>query len=433
MFALLPVSLLTGNLRAVAASSSTASDPAYTILGNVTYQITVTLDIANADPLNPLNVSVYAPRIKNWSADVPAGTPSIQASTLENATPYGCDIAIFNQNDSYDNRIDYYSKLLARNFGTTVAAHTFELSTNYTTTINQLQWNNLGTHTMDEYDTNSAFYKLYTEDQPTFITVSDPAIQAKAKEIAGADTDPAKKALDIYNWVKNNLQYVLQPQISSSDTGEKGASWALTNLEGDCSEFSDLTVAMLRAQGVPARKITGIALTDANGRPFSSYQKGATWDYIQSTAVGNGNFTGHAWVEYYVPGAGWVSLDPTWGNAGQDYYNKMDYLHLGTCRGEYFGSEVQPPISPEIGEFPALPMVEFQYTGTLDYTYSLDVQVAVLESHISADTSSLSFIVIVIVLICVIALACWLTISIRRGKQKKRAAQQDRANFPEWK
>ena len=64
----------------------------------------------------------------------------------------------------------------------------------------------------------------------------------------------------------------------------------LTRLEGDCTEHSLLTIALLRADGIPAREISGVIHVD------------------ELRAMG-----WHAWVEVWV--GRWIPIDPTWSQA----------------------------------------------------------------------------------------------------------------------
>jgi protein-glutamine gamma-glutamyltransferase len=65
---------------------------------------------------------------------------------------------------------------------------------------------------------------------------------------------------------------------------------------GHCEYFASAMVLLLRAQGIPARLVTGFLGGEYN--PFEGY-----------TIVRNSN--AHAWVEAYLPGEGWQIFDPT--------------------------------------------------------------------------------------------------------------------------
>lgn len=100
--------------------------------------------------------------------------------------------------------------------------------------------------------------------------------------------DSLKKENDLetivqtYIFVKNHLTY-----YSDGNPDTVGALSALQKGFGDCSEYSDLFIALLRANKIPARTARGI---------FINYWGPNPW---------------HAWAEVYVPKNGWVIFDPS--------------------------------------------------------------------------------------------------------------------------
>lgn len=81
---------------------------------------------------------------------------------------------------------------------------------------------------------------------------------------------------------------------------EMGIQPPLTTLHlrsGSCRDFALLMIEALRALGFAARFVTGYL-------------------YVPSTAGHHGGGSTHAWVQVYVPGAGWMEFDPTNGIAG---------------------------------------------------------------------------------------------------------------------
>lgn len=117
----------------------------------------------------------------------------------------------------------------------------------------------------------------HLKSTPQFAS-EDQSVVTQARQIAGDDRDAWSVARKLADWTYKNLEWKLVSTASVGDT--------LATREADCSEFSQLFVAMARSLGLPARMVSGLA--------YSS-----------------DSFGGHAWVEVWV--GKWVELDPTWG------------------------------------------------------------------------------------------------------------------------
>ena len=64
---------------------------------------------------------------------------------------------------------------------------------------------------------------------------------------------------------------------------------------GVCQDFAHIQIACLRSLGLPARYVSGYLLT----RPAEGKERLVGAD------------ASHAWLSVWVPGHGWVDLDPT--------------------------------------------------------------------------------------------------------------------------
>ncbi len=78
--------------------------------------------------------------------------------------------------------------------------------------------------------------------------------------------------------------------------------------EGYCEHFSSAYVVLMRAAGIPARVVTGYAGGYRN--PIGGY-----WLVLRSDA--------HAWAEIWLPGRGWVRVDPTAAVAPERVYDTL--------------------------------------------------------------------------------------------------------------
>ncbi len=115
--------------------------------------------------------------------------------------------------------------------------------------------------------------------KPTQETPSDnEQIIKQAREIVGDDRDAWSVAHKLAEWTYKNLEWKFVVSGNATQT--------LATREADCSEFSQLFVAMARSVGLPARIVSGLAHSGTS-------------------------FGGHAWVEVWA--GRWIELDPTWG------------------------------------------------------------------------------------------------------------------------
>ncbi|MEO6329424.1 MAG: transglutaminase family protein [Ginsengibacter sp.] len=113
---------------------------------------------------------------------------------------------------------------------------------------------------------------------------------AEVKEILSAlvsyDKTPMQNAIILSDFVYNNFNY--QKGITSVETKTEDV-WQLK--AGVCQDFAHILLVFLRMFLIPSRYVSGyICPKDKEMRG-----EGAT----------------HAWVEAYIPGYGWLGLDPT--------------------------------------------------------------------------------------------------------------------------
>ncbi|HWR83817.1 MAG TPA: transglutaminase-like domain-containing protein, partial [Candidatus Deferrimicrobium sp.] len=76
--------------------------------------------------------------------------------------------------------------------------------------------------------------------------------------------------------------------------GWNTAPTVLERGNGSCSEYSFVFIAMCRAAGLPARYVGAVSIRGDD----------ASWDDVF-----------HRWCEIYLPGYGWVPVDPSGGDS----------------------------------------------------------------------------------------------------------------------
>ncbi|MDI6643359.1 MAG: transglutaminase-like domain-containing protein [Candidatus Hodarchaeaceae archaeon] len=162
--------------------------------------------------------------------------------------------------------------------------------------------NNVGTsYPPETLDHISSVAGLFESD--------DESISALAHQLTDNTENPYYKARQIFDFVMHNLRY-------SEQTTEHGALWALQTGVGDCTEFSNLFIALARAVGIPAKAVAG-------------------YGYNPAKNTTEARLLGHTYSIFYLPNYGWVPADAVWPlHIGS--FGEMDYAHIAgaTTGGE---------------------------------------------------------------------------------------------------
>lgn len=115
-------------------------------------------------------------------------------------------------------------------------------------------------------------------------------ITGEVKKLADEITKNKKtvqgKARAIYDWACRNMYR--DPETIGCGLGDVKA--LLKKPGGKCTDISSVYIALARAAGVPAREIFGLRLGKKPGEDITTYQ--------------------HCWAEFFLPGYGWVPVDP---------------------------------------------------------------------------------------------------------------------------
>jgi transglutaminase-like putative cysteine protease len=118
------------------------------------------------------------------------------------------------------------------------------------------------------------------------IESNNPQITALARELSQGNSSVCQQVRAYYDYIGNELVYTYNGL-------NWGAQAALGPMGADCTEYSDLLVALSRAQGIPARYFEGLLYLDKSTDTLAKIE--------------------HAWPDVYMPAIGWVALDPTLG------------------------------------------------------------------------------------------------------------------------
>jgi len=122
----------------------------------------------------------------------------------------------------------------------------------------------------------------------------NPRARALAEAWRRESPDPAavlRRTVDFF--VASGLGYTLEPPLLGPDSVDE---FLFGTREGFCEHFASAFVFLMRAAGVPARVVTG-------------YQGGEV-NYVDRIITVRQS-DAHAWAEVYLPGRGWLRVDPT--------------------------------------------------------------------------------------------------------------------------
>lgn len=147
------------------------------------------------------------------------------------------------------------------------------------------------------------YYTMPTSD----IQSDNPAIIQLANSITAGLTDDYEKTLAIHDWVCDEIYYDYDVHEERTYIDDYSALGTLNARRSVCEGYSNLMAALLRAEGIPARKVSGFA--------FGSYSQGYSPEMNDDGTIK----TNHAWNEVYADGR-WIIIDATW-----DSGNKYEY------------------------------------------------------------------------------------------------------------
>jgi transglutaminase-like putative cysteine protease len=123
--------------------------------------------------------------------------------------------------------------------------------------------------------------------KPTSRAPTDGPVKKLADEITKGKTTVQDKARAIYDWICSNMYR--DPLVQGCGAGDV---CALIDRKrgGKCVDIHAVFVALARAAGVPSREVFGIRLGQNDAENITTAQ--------------------HCWVEFFLPGYGWVPADP---------------------------------------------------------------------------------------------------------------------------
>ncbi len=153
-------------------------------------------------------------------------------------------------------------------------------------------------------------------------------LAAWARQFVRNDGPTGTQALlvEMTKFIRDSMQY-----IARFDEGVQTPYETLRLQSGTCRDFASLMIEAVRCLGMAARFVSGYLYTpwlDA-GEPANT-GAGAT----------------HAWLQVYLPGAGWIPFDPT-----NNLIGGTDLIRVGVARHATLASPVSGSWSGFPGEY----------------------------------------------------------------------------------
>jgi transglutaminase-like putative cysteine protease len=230
-------------------------------------------------------------------------------------------------------------------FGNAVATATFGVPAD-TLVIDSLARVELSAAAYPVFDIAASaitFPFLYSDDE--WIDLGALAVQQHADEgrlrswaqgfVASNPTDTLSLLQDLNAGVANSVAY-----LAREDEGTQSPNQTLALGQGSCRDLATLFVEAVRSLGLAARLVSGY-LYDPTQTLVGSADAGST----------------HAWGEVYLPGAGWITFDPTNRRMGgghlipvavaRDLRQAMPVVGSFTgLPGDFHGMEVEVRVTP---------------------------------------------------------------------------------------
>jgi hypothetical protein len=266
-------------LGSLTGTFSVSPIPAYS--NPQTYRVIITSTIQNASATTPDFVKVWMPTMVGWDSQRDVATEKI--------TP--------TETSAWKDPQSGTGILFWEFRGQPTPGNSLTIIYQFTYTCYEVNYE-IDPAKVTAYNKDDPDYVIYTRSEK-YLEVDDPAIMETAKSLAGDKTNPYEIARLMYEYVINHMTWKPTEHM-------EGAKFALQNGYGKSPTYSALFVALCRAAGIPARPVDGRWATSARDDSL-------------------------VWAEFYLPGYGWVPVDPTIESirgSGGDYFGHLDNKRL---------------------------------------------------------------------------------------------------------
>lgn len=155
-----------------------------------------------------------------------------------------------------------------------------------------------------------------------FMRAAQTELPAALRPMSGSET--VGTLVGMNQWIHNNIAYERREEGEPLVPAE-----TLRLRRGACRDTAVLLAAALRAQGLAARLASGYL-----------------WESVTDPAERKAEGALHAWTEVFLPGAGWVGMDPSNGVLADHHYVSVAVGitpdDIAPVKGLYFGDTAVP-------------------------------------------------------------------------------------------
>ncbi|MEB3337821.1 MAG: transglutaminase family protein [Leptolyngbyaceae bacterium] len=144
-------------------------------------------------------------------------------------------------------------------------------------------------------------------------------IREAAKVAIGRETNLLRKVLSIRDYVYDHLSYGIKPHIDTPDI-------ALARGVGSCGEYLGVLLALCRLNGIACRTVGRYKCPPYPDRPFVTLEP----DF------------NHVWMEFYIPGVGWLPMESNPDDIGEGgpyptrFFMGLSWYHTELGKGISF-------------------------------------------------------------------------------------------------
>jgi transglutaminase-like putative cysteine protease len=235
--------------------------PIVNILGQREYAVHFHLTLVNQGPGQPEKQNIWVALIRDM--------PPYQAVSSLKISPEGYTLVT----DEYGNRYAEFD------FSDHPAGTSKTVQIDARVTVNELDYD----LSVCKGDLPDDFIR-----PELHIESANPQIVALADELSSGKETVCQQVRAFYDYIGDKLVY-------SFNGKNWGAQAALGPIGADCTEYASLLVALSRAKDIPARYFEGLRYSENKTQPITPLE--------------------HSWPDVYMPGVGWVALDPTLGRS----------------------------------------------------------------------------------------------------------------------